>query len=130
MSNSRATSIHARREALFSHGPSHLRAEGYGADDFQRVAVPARDCDVLHDLLLAASPSTVIEIGLAYGASALAIAEALVASGVDETRHLIVDAHHEGFSPRRLASLGASRADRRVRPRRRTLANRPASPLG
>jgi predicted O-methyltransferase YrrM len=53
--------------------------------------------DVLRDLLLAEKPGTVIEIGLAYGSSALAIAEALVAAGPDESRHLIVDAYQEQF---------------------------------
>jgi predicted O-methyltransferase YrrM len=53
--------------------------------------------DVLRDLLLAEKPGTVIEIGLAYGSSALAIAEALVAAGPDESRHLIFDAYQEQF---------------------------------
>ena len=38
-----------------------------------------------------------IEIGLAYGSSALAIAEALVASRSTEARHVIVDAYQEHF---------------------------------
>jgi hypothetical protein len=61
------------------------------------VSVPVSDCDVLRDLLLAEKPGTVIEIGLAYGSSALAIAEALVAAGSDQSRHLIVDAYQEQF---------------------------------
>jgi predicted O-methyltransferase YrrM len=59
--------------------------------------VPVSDCDVLRDLLLAEQPGTVIEIGLAYGGSALAIAEALVAAGLDEARHVIVDAYQQQF---------------------------------
>jgi predicted O-methyltransferase YrrM len=59
--------------------------------------VPVADSDVLRDLLLAENPGTVIEIGLAYGSSALAIAEALVAAGSHEARHVIVDAYQEHF---------------------------------
>jgi len=39
----------------------------------------------------------VIEIGLAYGSSALAIAEALIANGSDAARHVIIDAYQEQF---------------------------------
>jgi predicted O-methyltransferase YrrM len=59
--------------------------------------VPASDGDVLRDLLLAEKPSTVIEIGLAYGSSALAIAEALVTAGSSDPRHVIVDAYQAQF---------------------------------
>ncbi len=59
--------------------------------------MPLSDTDVLRDLLLAENPSTVIEIGLAYGSSALAIAEALVAAGSSDARHVIVDAYQEHF---------------------------------
>jgi len=93
MSNVRATSIRAARQALFAHGPRYVRAEGYGSDDFERVSVPEGDCDVLSGLLLAEQPTTVIEIGLAYGASSLAIAEALVELGHQQAHHLIVDAY-------------------------------------
>ena len=43
------------------------------------VTVPERDCDALRDLLIAEGAKTVVEVGLAYGSSALAIGEALVA---------------------------------------------------
>lgn len=39
----------------------------------------------------------VIEIGLAYGGSALAIAEALVTNEPDQARHLIIDAYQNRF---------------------------------
>ncbi|HXY45817.1 MAG TPA: hypothetical protein VEH29_16645, partial [Acidimicrobiales bacterium] len=38
-----------------------------------------------------------IEIGLAYASSALAIAEALIAIGSDEAKHLIIDVHQDLF---------------------------------
>src|SRR5262249_45302245 len=67
------------------------------AGDFERVSVPVADSDVLRDLLLAENPGTVIEIGLAYGSSALAIAEALAAAGSNDARHVIVDACQKHF---------------------------------
>lgn len=53
--------------------------------------MPERDCDLLRDLLIAENVGTVVEIGLAYGSSALAIGEALAAVGVRRPRHVIVD---------------------------------------
>lgn len=85
--------IREARRRLAADGPPRVRADG----DFERVSLPVADSDVLHDLLLAEKPSTVIEIGLAYGSSALAIAEALVAAGPGDARHLIVDAYQEFF---------------------------------
>jgi predicted O-methyltransferase YrrM len=85
--------IREARRKLAAHGPPRLRSGG----DFERVSVPAADSDVLRDLLLAEQPSTVIEIGLAYGSSALAIAEALVVAGSDDAHHVIVDAYQEHF---------------------------------
>jgi predicted O-methyltransferase YrrM len=109
--------IRAARRRLAAAGPPRVRADG----DFERVSVPPSDSDVLRDLLLAEQPGTVIEIGLGYGASALAIAEALVTAeaevtaeapvtaeaevtaeapvtaGSTEARHVIVDAYQEQF---------------------------------
>jgi predicted O-methyltransferase YrrM len=85
--------IQEARRRLAANGPPRARSGG----DFECMSVPVSDCDVLRDLLLAEKPGTVIEIGLAYGSSALAIAEALVAAGSDESRHLIVDAYQEQF---------------------------------
>jgi predicted O-methyltransferase YrrM len=87
------TRIREARRRLAADGPPQVRSGG----DFERVSLPVPDCDVLRDLLLAEQPGTVIEIGLAYGSSALAIAEALVAAGSDEARHVIVDAYQELF---------------------------------
>jgi predicted O-methyltransferase YrrM len=83
------TRIREARHRLAVEGPLYVRADG----DFERVTVPVYDCDVLRNLLLATRPSTVIEIGLAYGSSALAIAEALAEAGLDQARHLIIDAY-------------------------------------
>ena len=85
--------IQKARRRLATDGPPHVRSDG----DFARVSLPVEDSDVLRDVLLAENPGTVIEIGLAYGSSALAIAEALVAAGSDEARHVIVDAYQNRF---------------------------------
>lgn len=87
------TRIRVERDRLATDGPASLRSEG----DFERVSIPDADGDALRDLLVAEKPSTVIEIGLAYGSSALAIAEALVAVGTDKPRHVIVDAYQRGY---------------------------------
>jgi predicted O-methyltransferase YrrM len=85
-------SVMSARRRLAESGPPRLRAAG----DFERVALPNRDCDVLRDVLVEARPHVVIEIGLAYGSSALAIAEALV--GQDrQTKHVIIDAYQDRF---------------------------------
>lgn len=73
-------------------GP-HARSHG----DFERVSLPATDADVLRDLLIAERPEVVVEIGLAYGSSALAIAEALLIGGRPKPRHVIVDAFQDRF---------------------------------
>ena len=85
--------IRAARRKLAVDGPPRVRSAG----DFERVSIPSSDGDILRDLLLVEKPTTVIEIGLAYGSSALAIAEALVALGSDQARHLIIDAYQSGF---------------------------------
>jgi predicted O-methyltransferase YrrM len=85
--------IREARRRLVADGPPRVRSGG----DFERVSVPVSDGDVLCDLVLAEKPGTVIEIGLAYGSSALAIAEALVATGSTDARHVIVDAYQEHF---------------------------------
>lgn len=74
------------RRKLVVDGPPWMRPID---DDFTTVTLPEVDCDAVRDLLIAERPSTVIEIGLAYGSSALAIGEALAAVG--GTRHIILD---------------------------------------
>lgn len=81
------------RAKLAQVGPERLRSE----DDFCRVALPFADADVLRDLLLNEGADVVLEIGLAYGVSALAIAEAVVARGRPRGAHLIIDAFQNNF---------------------------------
>ena len=85
--------IRAARRKLDTDGPTRVRSAG----DFERVSIGKSDGDVLRDLVLSERARTVIEIGLAYGGSALAIAEALVSNGSVQRRHLIIDAYQNGF---------------------------------
>jgi predicted O-methyltransferase YrrM len=81
------------RRKLAIDGPLRVRA----IDDFATVTLPERDCDAIRDLLITERPGTVIEIGLAYGSSALAIGEALISVGGD--RHVILDPFQDsGYS--------------------------------
>lgn len=74
-------------------GPEHIRADG----DFERVSLPDEDCDALRDLIVAERARVVIEIGLAYGSSALAIGEALTSNGQPAAKHVIIDAYQDSF---------------------------------
>lgn len=85
-------SVRDARRTLEESGPRRLRAEG----DFAAVSLPPADCDVLRDLLVGERSRVVVEIGLAYGSSALAVAEALVTHDGPAT-HLIIDAFQDAF---------------------------------
>jgi predicted O-methyltransferase YrrM len=89
----RLARVRRERRALAASSPARSRAEL----DFERVALPGDEGDVLRDLLCAAQARVVIEVGLAYGSSALAIAEALASSGSDDTHHLIIDPFQDHF---------------------------------
>lgn len=86
------TAVRDARRRLAHVGPDRVRAAG----DFERVSLPNEDCDALRDTLLAEGARAVVEIGLAYGSSALAIEEAL-ASQEQPTSHLIIDAYQHQF---------------------------------
>jgi len=87
-----AAARHVRRDlAQLFAGQTHGEAE------IRRVALPVRDGDALVDLLAAEGVRTMIEIGLGYGSSALAIGEALAKNGSRDTRHVIIDAHQDRF---------------------------------
>jgi predicted O-methyltransferase YrrM len=80
--------VRAVRAELHTNGPKRSRpVEG----DFERVALPAADCDILRDLLVAHGAHVVIEVGLAYGSSALAIGEALCSTGGTDVSHIVID---------------------------------------
>jgi predicted O-methyltransferase YrrM len=80
--------VRAVRAELHTAGPKRSRPfEG----DFERVALPAADCDILRDALVAEGARVVIEVGLAYGSSALAIGEALCSTGASDVSHVVID---------------------------------------
>jgi predicted O-methyltransferase YrrM len=80
--------VRAVRAELHAAGPKRSRPfQG----DFERVALPAADCDMLRDTLVAESARVVIEVGLAYGSSALAIGEALCSTGRADVSHVVID---------------------------------------
>ncbi|GAA3339261.1 hypothetical protein GCM10020358_22420 [Amorphoplanes nipponensis] len=82
------TRIRETRRRLAREGPVRTRPV---ERDFETISLPEADCDRLRDLLLAERAETVVEVGLAYGSSALAIGEALVAAGRPRPRHVVID---------------------------------------
>jgi predicted O-methyltransferase YrrM len=74
------------RRRLAQQGPPWTRGPEL---DFETVTLPERDCDLLRDLLIAERAGTVVEVGLAYGSSALAIGEAVLHSS--DPRHVLID---------------------------------------
>ncbi|MEU6577335.1 class I SAM-dependent methyltransferase [Streptomyces sp. NPDC046805] len=80
------------RRRLAREGPPRTRDR---EADFETVTVPERDCDRLRDLLISEGAQTVVEVGLAYASSALAIGEALVTAGRTRPRHVIIDPFQE-----------------------------------
>jgi predicted O-methyltransferase YrrM len=87
------TRVRKARRRLADLGPERTR----GGGDFERVSLPDVDCDVLRDLLIAEQVGVVIEIGLAYGSSALAIGEALVSQENRAAKHVVIDAYQRHF---------------------------------
>ncbi|WP_213452927.1 class I SAM-dependent methyltransferase [Rhizomonospora bruguierae] len=64
--------------------------------------MPERDCDLLRDLLISEGVETVVEVGLAYASSALAVGEALVTLNPPHPRHVVIDP----FQDREYADVG------------------------
>jgi predicted O-methyltransferase YrrM len=87
-SEQRRQQVRDVRRRLARDGPPWTRDR---AGDFETVTLPERDGDALRDLLVAEGAETVVEIGLAYGSSALAVGEALVTVGAARALHVIVD---------------------------------------
>lgn len=80
------------RERLGREGPAWTRGS---ERDFETVTLSERDCDLLRDLLVAEEVRTVVEVGLAYGSSALAIGEALVTVDPSRARHVVIDPYQQ-----------------------------------
>ena len=86
--DSRVQRVRTARAELHAIGPKRTRPIDR---DFETVALPAADCDILRDILVSAGARSIVEIGLAYGSSALAIGEALCAIGGTDVSHIIID---------------------------------------
>ena len=87
-SDDRLRRVRAVRAELHAAGPKRSRPfDG----DFERVALPRAECDILRDALLDHDARVVIEVGLAYGSSALAIGEALCSTGEADVAHVVID---------------------------------------
>ncbi|MEV6738284.1 class I SAM-dependent methyltransferase [Streptomyces sp. NPDC051104] len=86
------TRVREVRRRLAQEGPAWTRDR---EADFETVTVPERQCDQLRDLLISESAQTVVEIGLAYASSALAIGEALITVNPPHPRHIIIDPFQE-----------------------------------
>jgi predicted O-methyltransferase YrrM len=87
-SDARRTRTREVRRRLGREGPRWTRDR---ERDFETVTMPEHDCDLLRDLLVAEGVGTVVEVGLAYASSALAIGEALVTVDSPAPRHVIID---------------------------------------
>ncbi|MEV8427048.1 class I SAM-dependent methyltransferase [Streptomyces niveus] len=80
------------RGRLVREGPPRTRdREG----DFETVSVPEKHCDQLRDLMISEGAEKVVEVGLAYASSALAIGEALATVNRPLSRHIIIDPFQE-----------------------------------
>ncbi|HEY7262878.1 MAG TPA: class I SAM-dependent methyltransferase [Trebonia sp.] len=88
----RKTRIREARHRLVREGPARTRNR---ERDFETVTMPERDCDLLRDLLISEGAETVVEVGLAYASSALAIGEALVTVDRPRPRHIVIDPFQE-----------------------------------
>jgi cephalosporin hydroxylase len=84
--------VRETRHRLAQDGPGWTRGPEL---DFEVVTLPAGDCDLVRDLLIAENARTVVEVGLAYGSSALAIGEALVRVAGAGARHFVIDPFQE-----------------------------------
>jgi predicted O-methyltransferase YrrM len=84
--------VRAVRSRLVREGPAWTRG---GERDFETVTLPERDCDLLRDLLISEKVQTVVEIGLGYGSSALAVGEALLTVGSAHPRHIVIDPYQQ-----------------------------------
>ncbi len=80
------------RRRLAREGPVRTRG---GERDFETVTVPEHDCDLLRDVMVREGVETVVEVGLAYSSSTLAIAEALVLADRPNQRHIVIDPFQE-----------------------------------
>jgi len=73
MTDGRTTRACEVRHRLVSEGTAWTQGP---KRDYTTVTLPERDCDLLRNVLISEGAQTVVEVGLAYGSSALAVGEA------------------------------------------------------
>ncbi len=83
-------------ERLMAEGSMIARADG-STRDVRKVSITAGEGEALARWVLRENATRTIEIGLAYGVSALHICRALVESGASEARHVVLDPFQAGF---------------------------------
>ncbi|MFK3978805.1 class I SAM-dependent methyltransferase [Micromonospora sp. NPDC050397] len=109
--NERRARVREVRRRLAQDGPPWTRPH---ERDFETVTLPERDCDLLRDLLISEGVETVVEVGLAYASSALAVGEALITADRTHPRHIIIDPFQDhaysdvGWDLLRAAGLGSN----------------------
>ncbi|TWV53605.1 class I SAM-dependent methyltransferase [Streptomyces misionensis] len=95
----RVARVREVRRRLVREGPPRVRDH---ERDFETVSVPEHHGDQLRDLLISERAEKVVEIGLAYAGSALAIGEALLTVDAPSPRHVVIDP----FQEREYADVG------------------------
>lgn len=78
------------------------------APDFRTVSITTEEGEAIRDWVIAEKAARTIEVGLAYGFSALYICEGLLLTGRPEARHVVVDAFQtspDGYAGRGLEIL-------------------------
>ncbi|MFF0792599.1 class I SAM-dependent methyltransferase [Streptomyces spiralis] len=88
----RAARVREVRRRLAQEGPPRTRDQ---EGDFETVTLPEQYCDQLRDLMVSEGAEKVVEVGLAYAGSALAIAEALATVNGPLPRHVVIDPFQE-----------------------------------
>jgi predicted O-methyltransferase YrrM len=72
-------------------GSGEMRADDGTVHRLFPLSIPAEEGQALRDWVVRERASTTIEVGLAYGVSALCICQGLVMNGDDAARHLVLD---------------------------------------
>jgi predicted O-methyltransferase YrrM len=91
------TRIRSVIERLMAEGSMIARADG-STRDVRGVSITAGEGEALARWVLRENATRTIEIGLAYGVSALHICRALVESGAPDIRHVVLDPFQAGFA--------------------------------
>jgi predicted O-methyltransferase YrrM len=84
-------------ERLMVEGSMIAKSDG-STRDVRTVSITASEGEALARWVVRENATQTIEIGLAYGVSALHICRALMGSGASEARHVVLDPFQAGFA--------------------------------